>query len=40
MEKIERIKRTVDTGSVDRLARILGAFDENLRFIWKGTRTR
>ena len=33
MEKIERIKRTVDTGSVDRLARILGAFDENLNFL-------
>ena len=33
MEKIERIKRSVDTGSVDRLARILGAFDENLNFL-------
>ena len=33
MEKIERIKRTVDTGSVDRLARILGTFDENLNFL-------
>lgn len=33
MEKIERIKRTVDTGSVDKLARILGTFDENLNFL-------
>ena len=35
MEKIERIKRSIDTGSVDKLARILGAFDENLNFLSK-----
>ena len=35
MEKIERIKRSIDTGSVDKLARILGAFDENLKFLSK-----
>ena len=30
---IEKTVRTVDVGSVDRLARILGAFDENLNFL-------
>ena len=31
----ERIIETVDTKSVDKLARILGTFDENLNFLCK-----
>ena len=31
----EKTVQTVDTGSVDRLAKILGAFDENLNFLAK-----
>ena len=33
MSNLERTIQTVDTKSVDRLARILGAFDENLNFL-------
>ena len=35
MASKDRIIETVDTGSVDKLARILGAFDENLNFLSK-----
>ena len=35
MANTDRKTETVDTGSVDKLARILGAFDENLNFLSK-----
>ncbi len=35
MAKIGKTSKTVDTGSVDRLAKILGAFDENLEFFMR-----
>ena len=37
MAKSEKRTQTVDTGSVDRLARVLGAFDENLAFLMRET---
>ena len=33
MAKTDKRIQSVDVGSVDRLARILGAFDENLNFL-------
>ena len=33
MSNIERVTQTVDTKEVDKLARILGTFDENLNFL-------
>ena len=35
MANVGKITETVDTKSVDRLARILGSFDENLNFLSK-----
>lgn len=33
MAKVERAALTVDTGNMDKLARVLGAYDENLSFL-------
>lgn len=35
MAKIDKISKTVDAKSVDRLAKLLGAFDENLDFLMR-----
>ncbi|MBQ7880155.1 MAG: PhoH family protein [Clostridia bacterium] len=35
MAKIEKTALTVDTGSVDKLSRVLGAYDENLAFLMR-----
>ncbi len=37
MAKSEKRIQTVDTGSVDKLSRVLGAFDENLAFLMRET---
>ncbi len=37
MAKSEKRTQTVDTGSVDKLSRVLGAFDENLAFLMRET---
>ena len=35
MSNIERITQIIDTKRVDKLAKILGSFDENLNFLWR-----
>jgi len=35
MAKVEKTNLTVDTGSVDKLSRVLGAYDENLAFLMR-----